>query len=297
MSEQRFGFVLGTGRCGSTLLHELLARHPDVGFVTNVDDRLSGGPAGRWQAGLYRRLPAAATQKGRLRFAPSEAYRALDREVSPIISEAVRDLDASDATPWLAERFRRFFEERAAAQGAPLFLHKFTGWPRARFIDRVLPATRFVHVVRDGRAVAASWLQTDWWRGHLGPTGWHFGPLPPDYEKEWEASGRSFVLLAGLAWKLLLDAFDEARRSIADGQWLEVRYEDLLAHPRARTAEVLDFLGLSWTDAFASGFAAFRFEQSRAGAWRDALGPDAAAELDASLADHLARRGYDDVSP
>ena len=293
MPEQRYGFVLGTGRCGSTLLHELLARHPDVGFVTNIDDRIGSGPAGRMQAGIYRRLPTAATRKGRVRLAPSEAYRALEREVSALISEPVRDLEASDAVPWLAERFRRFFDERATAQGAPLFLHKFTGWPRARFVDRVLPSSRYVHVVRDGRAVAASWLQTDWWRGHLGPEGWHFGPLPPAYDKEWEASGRSFVLLAGLAWKLLLDAFDEARREIAEERWLDVRYEDILDDPRGWTAAVLEFLGLAWTDAFESGFRAFRFDGGRAGVWRQSLGADAAAELDASLADYLVRRGYD----
>jgi hypothetical protein len=293
MPEQRYGFVLGTGRCGSTLLHELVARHPDVGFVTNIDDRVGTSAAGRVQASLYRRLPAAATQKGRARLAPSEAYRALDREVSPVIAESARDLEAADAVPWLAERFRRFFAERAASFGAPLFLHKFTGWPRARFIDRVLPETRYVHVLRDGRAVAASWLQTDWWRGHLGPSGWHFGPLPDAYEKEWDASGRSFVLLAGLAWKLLIDAFDDARREIGDERWLELRYEDLLADPRGRTADVLAFLDLPWTDAFESGFQAFRFDGERAQAWRSVLGEQASTELDASLADHLARRGYE----
>ncbi|MBV9042288.1 MAG: sulfotransferase [Acidimicrobiia bacterium] len=293
LSQQRYGFVLGTGRCGSTLVHELLARHPDVGFVTNVDDRIGTAATGRVQAALYRRLPAAATQKGRLRLAPSEAYRALEREVSPLLAESARDLDAADAVPWLASRFETFFATRAAAFGAPLFLHKFTGWPRARFIDRVLPGARYVHIVRDGRAVAASWLQTDWWRGHLGPSGWHFGPLPDDYEKEWEASGRSFVLLAGLAWKLLLDAFDEARREIDDERWLELRYEDVLADPRARTGEMLDFLGLSWTDEFEAGFGAFRFDSGRARAWREALGDEASAELDVSLADHLARRGYE----
>jgi len=291
--EQRYAFVLGTGRCGSTLVHEVLARHPDVGFVTNVDDRIGTSAAGRVQARLYRRLPASATQKGRLRLAPSEAYRALEREVSPIVASPARDLEASDALPWLADRFRRFFDERAAAWDAPLFLHKFTGWPRAGFIDAVLPGSRYVHVVRDGRAVAASWLQTEWWRGHLGPAGWHFGPLPDAYEKEWEASGRSFVLLAGLAWKLLLDAFDDARQRIDGARWLEVRYEDVLADPRGRTAEILEFLDLAWDDAFESGFRAFRFDGGRARAWRSVLGDEASAELDASLADHLARRGYE----
>ena len=293
MPEPRYGFVLGTGRCGSTLVHELLARHPDVGFVTNVDDRTGSTAAGKVQAGLYRRLPAAATRKGRVRLAPSEAYRALEREVSPVVVEPTRDLEAWDAVPWLRERFHSFFASRAAAFDAPVFLHKFTGWPRARFIDAVLPGSRYVHVVRDGRAVAASWLQTDWWRGHLGPEGWHFGPLPPAYEKEWEASGRSFVLLAGLAWKLLLDAFDDARREIGDDRWLEVRYEDFLTDPRRHTATVLEFLDLPWNDAFESGFRAFAFDGGRAQAWRSALGDAAAGELDASLADHLARRGYE----
>ncbi|MEY2426226.1 MAG: hypothetical protein QOI61_1798, partial [Actinomycetota bacterium] len=36
----QYGFVLGTGRCGSTLVHELLARHHDVGFLSNIEDRL-----------------------------------------------------------------------------------------------------------------------------------------------------------------------------------------------------------------------------------------------------------------
>src|SRR3954470_8947546 len=114
-SEQRYGFVLGTGRCGSTLVHELLSRHPDVGFVTNVDDRTGSTAAGRMQAELFRRLPAAATRKGRVGLAPSEAYRALEREVSPLVVEPTRDLEAADAVPWLADRFRSFFATRADA--------------------------------------------------------------------------------------------------------------------------------------------------------------------------------------
>jgi len=157
----------------------------------------------------------------------------------------------------------------------------------------VLPGSCYVHVVRDGRAVAASWLQTGWWRGHLGPAGWHFGLLPDAYQKEWEASGRSFVLLAGLAWKLLLDAFDQAQAELGAARWLEVRYEDILADPRARIAEVLEFLGLAWTDAFESGFQSFAFDGGRAHAWRSLLGAEASAELDTSLADHLTRRGYE----
>src|SRR5262245_34783722 len=154
-SSADLAFVLGTGRCGSTLVHEILARHPDVGFVSNLEDRLPLRPLPtRFTNDLYRRVPDSFTVKGRLRFAPSEAYHALDREVSPMISAPVRDLLAEDVTPWVERRFRAFFLRRAEIQRRPLFLHKFTGWPRAGFVRRIFPEARFIHVVRDGRAVA-----------------------------------------------------------------------------------------------------------------------------------------------
>ena len=136
----RLVFVLGTGRCGSTLVEEVLCRHPSVGFVSNLEDRFNlPVSAGRWNGSLYRRLPAAVTQKSRLRYAPSEAYRVLSREVSPLLVSAPRDLLASDVTPWLENRFRTFFTDRARAQSTGTFLHKFTGWPHSGFIRGVLP--------------------------------------------------------------------------------------------------------------------------------------------------------------
>ena len=135
-----FAFVLGTGRCGSTLVHEVLARHPDVGFVSNIEDRFPV-PAflGRWNNDIYRHVPEPFTRKGRMRFAPSEGYRLLNRTVSPVLSTPFRDLEAEDVTPWLSARTTRFFQERARIQDKPLFLHKFTGWPRSGFLQRILP--------------------------------------------------------------------------------------------------------------------------------------------------------------
>jgi hypothetical protein len=288
-----FAFVLGTGRCGSSLLHELLARHRDVGFVSNVDDRLAAlDLAGRANAAIYRFVPPSLTRKGRPRFAPSEGYRILGHRVSPAIVDPVRDLVAADATPWLAGRFGTFFRERAEAQRRQVFLHKFTGWPRAGFVDAVLPGSRFVNVVRDGRAVASSLLQMPWWRGYRGPDAWGWGPLPHPYALEWDSSGRSFAVLAGLEWKLLMDAFDAARSRIGLDRWLDVRYEDLVTSPRDVVTEVLAFLGLAWTPAFERAVGRQPFESSRTDAYRRDLRPRDVEALESSLADHLRRYGY-----
>lgn len=289
----RFVFMIGTGRCGSSLLHEVLARHPDVGFVSNVDDRLAPlGLKGRWNNPIYRRVPPRFTEKGKLRFAPSEAYRILDRHVSPAISVPCRDLTAEDATPWLAGRFRRFFEERARAQGRPVFVHKFTGWPRAGFIHAVLPEARFVHAVRDGRAVANSLLQMPWWRGYRGPGEWGWGPLPEAYARQWEASGRSFIVLAGLEWKLLMGSFEEAKVQIPPERWMDVRYEDFVADPRAWAEKLLGFVGLTWTDAFERGFRQSRFRTTRAEGFRRELSPKDLQALEGCLAERLGLYGY-----
>jgi len=226
------------------------------------------------------------------RYAPSEAYRALTREVSPTITEPSRDLLAADAIPWLAGRFRSFLATRAAAARTPVFLHKFTGWPRTGFVTAVLPEARFINVVRDGRAVVASGLKTPWWRGHLGPERWPWGPLPPEYAAEWEASGRSFVLLAGLGWKLLMDAYASARELVPADRWLDVRYEDVLADPRSCFKRLLAHMELEEEPSFVRALSATRFAADRREAFRHELGPGAVELLERSLGGHLRRWGY-----
>lgn len=294
MGAVSFAFVLGTGRCGSTLVHEVLARHPLIAFLSNVDDNLAQlDLQGRWNSPIYRRLPADLTRKGRLRFAPSEGYQVLERQISPILTSPCRDLTAEDVTPWLATRFRRFFEERLRTQGAPVFLHKFTGWPRAGFIHAILPSARFLHVVRDGRAVANSFLQMPWWLGYRGPEAWQYGPMPETYAAEWERSGRSFVLLAGIAWKMLLDAFEAARERIPAEQWMDLRYEEFLADPRGVLERIFDFLGLRWTEAFETGFRKISLSTGRRAAYLEEIGSGQLELLQESLAGHLRRWSYE----
>jgi Sulfotransferase family len=286
-------FILGTGRCGTSLLHEVVARHRETGFISNIDDRLSAlNLLGHGNTLIYERVSPRLTRKGRLRFAPSEAYRLLDRQVSPVISQTRRDLVADDVTPWMERRLRQFFESRSTAQGARVFTHKLTGWPRVGFLQRVFPEARFIHVVRDGRAVANSWLQTGWWRGWEGPTTWRWGPLTGSYAEEWEASNRSFPLLAGIAWKVLIDAFEAARGPVSPERWLELRYEDLVRRPRETVTAALAFADLPWTAAFERSFGRQRFGTQRETAYLRDLDRTSLALLDASLRTHLRRFGY-----
>lgn len=105
-------------------------------------------------------------------------------------------------------------------------------------------------------------------------------------------SGRSFVVLAGLLWKMLIDAFDSARKAIPAVDWLEVRYEDVAASPRTAFAKMLEFSGLPWDAEFERGFERHTFTASRADAFRRDLKAEDVDRLSRILATALAARRY-----
>jgi hypothetical protein len=269
-------FVLGTGRCGSTLLARILAAHPDIGFIP-----APWGTFGRAARALGLRSPQ-----------PFEAYGPLGGQVSPMLVDPFRDLTADDAAPWLERRLRRFFERHAQDAGRTIFMHKLTGWPRARLLAVVFPEARFVHVFRDGRSVANSYLQVPWWQGYRGVPGWSFGHLSEDEHRDWEAASHSWTYLAGLEWKRFMAAFEEARDEIDSERWLDVRYEDLVARPREVTTSVLEFAGLNGWDGLGRHLARLGISEGRTDAYRDELRPEDVALLEAMLAPTLSRWGY-----
>lgn len=289
-----FVFIVSNGRSGSTLVQEVLCRHAEVGFVSNLDDRVPWLPSAlsRWNSPVYRRLPPSFTRKGRARFAPSEGYRILDRQVSPMLESPCRDLVAADAQPLVAEPLRRFFEERAAVQRKDVLLHKFTGWPRSGLLHAVFPDARFIHVVRDGRDVASSDLRVSWWPGYLGPEHLGFGPLPERYLAEWHRSGESFAVLAAISWKMVMAAFAEARAEIPAHQWMDIRFEDVLQDPRQACSDMLKFMGLHPGWQFERELRRVKVQRDRRQVYRSHFDEPTVRMLEDCLAEELERWGY-----
>jgi len=297
--------ITGTGRSGTTLVQETLSRHHAAGFISGLDDKLPRlNLSGRYNGRLYRWMPQRDSrmralqestkllERGRLRIAPSEAYGLIDRHVLAGFSKPCRDLLAGDMTPYLQPRVADFFDSRIRSQGCEVLLQHLTGWPRTGFLRAAVPDLRVIHVVRDGRAVASSWLQMGWWDGWRGPDNWFLGPLDAELRQEWEDSGRSFPVLAALGWKMLMSAFDDAQAQCPPDQWLNVRYEDVLADPRTAFATMLDFLGLEWDESFEVGFERHVIQAGRAAAYREELTPAQLTAVEAVLEKPLSRWGY-----
>lgn len=183
--------------------HEVLARHEEVGIISNVEDRIPGAHhLPRWNNRLYRAVPPTLTTKGRLRFALSEAYRILDAEVSPALSRPFRDLTAEDLTPWLAQRLRAAFGARAARHRSP---PSATSSPAGR-VPGCSPRHSRVPASCTSSGTGGRWpTRSSRCRGggYDRPTSWRYGPLPAEYQDAWAHSGRSFPVLAALTGRIL----------------------------------------------------------------------------------------------
>jgi len=206
-------------------------------------------------------------------------------------AEPYRDLFAEDVTPIAAQRIRKAFENIGTEQRNQILI-KITGWPRMGFLQAIWPDARFIHILRDGRAVANSNLEVDFWDGWLGPDNWRFGPLTSEQRELWEKSGQSFVALAGIEWNHLMDAVEHARTLIPSDQFLEIKYEDFCEDPVRETRKMTDFGGLEWTPGFEQTIRQGEFKNQNA-KWRKELSSEQQALLETVMAEHIKRYGYE----
>ncbi len=150
-------------------------------------------------------------------------------------------------------------------------------------IKRTIPSALFIHIIRDGRDVAAS-------MGRLG----YIPTFPWDRGRE--------VLVAGLYWEWLLRQGREIGTSIGR-DYLEIRYEDLVREPQETLDRVGSFIGcdLDYRKICRAGIGAVvapntAFPGSTApfiGRWKAVLPESDGRRLEELIARTLRDLGYD----
>lgn len=224
----------------------------------------------------------------RRRFRPGECYRFWETH-SPGFRRPERDLSPDDATPQIKASLNEAFSAALTKGRTPVI--KLTGWPRIGFLLKAFPSSRFVHVVRDGRAVAASLLKVDFWRGQDGPENWRFGPLSPEDQDQWNRSGESPVVLAGLQWKILTGAVELTKGLVPSSRFCEIRYEDLCADPEESLEQVLEFCSLDWTSQVRGHLVEHPFVSTNT-KWPEDIAPEDQPGLQEAVAPALLKYGY-----
>ncbi len=284
-------FIVGTGRSGTTLFFQLLSYHPQFAWFSNYTHYY---PRLHWLAMLSRvhDLPFAdriVRKQWRLTPKPTETYRVLD-DVTDSLFTAPRPLASSDATEQIRDRFGCAVADYLRFQGKPRFVCKHTGFGRIRFLDAIFPDALFIHVSRDGRAVANSLSQVDWW---TGMDFWRWGEMKPEYLREYRDSGEERIVLAGITWKTLMDAIEAECGELPESRLLRVRYGDLIADTRGIIDEALRFCDLPWDERLERHLAGQRVS-SMDSKWRRDLSPRQRTLLESSIGTHLEWYGFAD---
>lgn len=281
-------FIVGVGRSGSIAFHEMLSEHPQVTWLSPLCNLC---PQNFFLNRLLMRTidcPLAGTYLKR-KIKKSEGYKFWEFHCKGF-SAPCRDLLAEDLTDKVRAKIQKIMSAMLTNKRNRLLI-KVTGWPRIGFLQAIFEDAKFIHIVRDGRAVANSMINVGWWRGWQGPESWRWGELTPSQRQEWEKYGKSFLALAGIEWKILMDAMDKAKGSIDSNNFLEVKYENLCCDSVQVLKGVLKFCNLEWSEKFEKSIRRHPLENKNY-KWQKELTNQQRCILEDVLGDYLKKYGY-----
>lgn len=234
--------LIGTGRCGSTFLHYILAKHPNVAFLNTFSLYF---PHKIWLTKLGMTLYSISDKT---KIKPREAYRFFEK-YSPEFIMPFRDLTEKDVTYYSKFNLNKLFKKILSSKRNRLLL-KITGWPRVSYLNAIFPNALFLHILRDGRAFVNSIIKQRWWYGFRGPENWRFGKLSEKFYKLWEKYDFSFIALAAIQWLILIRRIEESARNINKERFMELKYEELTQDLEFNIRRIIEFIGLEWNKKF-----------------------------------------------
>jgi hypothetical protein len=298
-------FLIGMPRSGTSIVFGAFAAHEDLGWFSHYMNRFPAVPAlallGRLASlapGTRKAVPRHGDPRrlvDRMKIAPTEAYGVWSRYCGEKFPLGYL-LDV-EATPTEARRVRRRVTTTTTLQGKPRFVAKLTGPGRIGYISSIFPDARFVHVIRDPRAVVDSLLRVPFWRDtyRRDQPAWRGGLSEQDVAA-WERFGTPEAL-AAVQWGAVLRHTREEARRRDPRLYTEVRYEDFIAEPHETLTAMFAFADLH-DDPGAHRFVDERLavRDLRAG-WRRRLSEEQVAVISTLLSEPMGELGYEDAVP
>jgi|GEM_PF-1156790 len=228
-----FGFIIGTGRCGTTLLAKMLNAHSEIcvphelqilfeegGNGKRLREVFESGDHARYEAEDYIKL---IQERCPYRFQEYFDYGGFFRK--RVYPESSFDKLATD-----------LFTEVAQSRGKSYFIEQ-TPWygQHLASLNGLFPRAKYIHVIRDGRDVAISFARTPWWSNDI-----------LENLCQWERESSAIL--------------NHSLKILKPDQVLIVRYEDLVEDPEKTLMDVCGFLGVKFEPALLDSANYIRYE-------------------------------------
>ncbi|MFB6249684.1 MAG: sulfotransferase [Salinibacter sp.] len=297
--------IVGCPRSGTGILHQLVRLHPAVAWIT---------PFSNWVCGKswFRRVPPALAHgvETVLHHTPNALLPPLFRgphdgslglpstfethEGHSIWHRALPDADNHRATeraapPGVRAYLRTVVDWHRRYHGRPRFVWKTPRNAfRLRFLHALFPEAYVVHLVRDGRAVAASILKRR--RHDLGDRHKWWGARPPGWR---EIRSLPPVQQAAWMWTESLKHIRTDAPVFPTDHVLELQYETLTSEPESELRRLFAFAGLDPAAFFtAENRRQMRQLHPPRHTWRSRLSDEQKTLLEDTLREDLRRYGY-----
>jgi hypothetical protein len=263
-------FIVGMPRSGTTIFYEKMALHPEVAFLSQNTRKFPRAVVLSRLHSLIRRNPK-----------PTEAPRVWMRAVRKEDDTLTR----ADATPKLCRYYRDVVATQLLLAGKPRFLGKYPrNGLRLEFLNAIFPDCLFVHLIRDGRAVAKSILEK---RESHGGRNAYWGIRPPGWR---DLLDRNPIEAIGLQYAWSITAIRAQAKAFSPDRYREVRYEDFCANPKTVLEQTAGFCGLTWPPAMLDRVT--EGIRDRNSQWQELFATDELATLERTMGPLLRDLGY-----
>lgn len=241
----RFIFLGGVARSGTTLLRSILDAHPNIccGHELKLVPLFCSVPRKWWTDMKHQLIPGGMT--------PDAMDRTFAAATAVYLMKCRKD------------------GKRRIAEKTP---HNVTEFG---VLHRYFPSAQFVHIIRDGRGVAASLLEQHW----VDLTNLQGG-------KVWYTQNAGN---AGRYWSHIIETAEKQREGIPSAQYKVLRYEDLVKHPETVLRDLFEFLGEPWDPCV---LAQNPVHAGSLNAWRTKLSQKQLTEFDTTASAMMKRLGY-----
>jgi len=259
-------FIIGCPRSGKTTTQDILASsgrfawisniqdsYPHFGFISVLNRKYDIPLFGLKAYSKKRRTDLTAPIQGNdfwKNNLPSFEVKRFDEAVPLKERDPPGLKTGKNLSDKNKERTRKVVKDICKWQGKEHLLSEYALWSRMNFLSEVFPDSKFLHVIRDGRAVAHDYRkmiergiypekkEMNWWI-----KGWS-----KHWKEEFEEKYGSLLTFCAFQWKFVIKMIREDSKNIPDHSYKEVKYRDVVEKPQKTFRSILDFYGIEYNE-------------------------------------------------